>query len=281
MPFWNPLIGGRKVLKLDLEIDNPAAAPEIAGVTWIDGGPFDGNPTYTLRDFVDDNTGSADQTSGYSSIEITIPSNLIVGGSTNTKSLEIGDFPNQDVKIINNGYIVGNGNSGNAVRVPNNIGSLEIENNGILSSGGTVGSGLSAGPSPYFEFFGGKGPNQCEPYAGPVSTGSPGPGAGYGNGGPISPPASTPFASFPLGPVTFNVGTGSPGPVVGPDAFCQGLSPPYSGGAGQGNKLGNGGSYIIGSGTPLVTFSGSGNIYGPNTNPEGVDHPNGPQPAQP
>lgn len=310
MAFWNSLFGGERItLEVDLDNDQPAPAPNTVGVTWLDGGPFSGNPTYTVRDWIDEHTGSAAATASYTDIQITIPSNRVIGGDFTTKSFDLGNFPGQNITVINNGYIVGKsgdggpapgGNlnaGGSALRIPQNINSLTIENNGIIAGGGRSGpctstTGVQITEEPA-ESQGGdpKDPPVCVPGSPITAAGISGSGAGYiaqSPTNPISPPVSTPESSFPIGPVTFGVGPGTPvSQPLGP-APCNSPTDVTGSGA-PGSKLGSTpapsptGSYIIGEDMSKVTIINNpgGNIYGPNTNPLGPNHPFGPQPAQP
>jgi hypothetical protein len=291
MPFWNPLIGGSKVLELEFSHTQ-------AGVTFLDGGsytsPTGPYPAYTLRQWAEDQVGGSDQLNAYKNVSITIPADYIIGGDTTSGALSLGDFSNQNVTLVNNGYIVGksgasgSGAGGSAISVPNNISSFTIENNNIISGGGSGGANGSPVPGTVGILVG-PDESSCNPspVVGPGGAG--GGGAGYTPASPvgtISPPVTTPSASFPLGSVTFSVGGGAGG-GSSPAGTCPPTSPITGNSGSPGGKIGSTpspsptGSYIIGAGTTLTTIINNGNIYGPNNNPLGPNHSFGPQPAQP
>ena len=81
MPFWNPLIGGKKVL--EIEFNEPTT----------------GQTSINLATYVSTNNPSGNPNDAYDVIKVTIPSNYIIGSpSPGTAALTVGSWqPYQDV----------------------------------------------------------------------------------------------------------------------------------------------------------------------------------------
>lgn len=275
MSFWNPLIGGKRVLEIDFNE------------------PVTGQTSINLATYVSTNNPTGLPNNSYDEIRLTVPSDYIIGSpSPGTSSLTVGSWqPHQNVVLINNGYIVGKGGSasggagGTAINVDTTtMSSFKIENNsgGIIGGGG--GGGDNGTPTPGTTPV--PTPTPAESCVlDPAAGGAGGGGAGYLVGSPNAtltpaPVASTPSASFPIAPVSFNIGAGVAGETkvgcqinetVEGDPFVA-PAPPYTGGTGvPGNPLGTNspgrgaaGAYLTGPGVPKTTIINNGNLYGPS-----------------
>lgn len=222
MPFWNPLIGGSKILELEI----------TANTT-----------NYNIKTEAD--TAAGGDSAGYPKIILTIPNTVIVGSSsTGTYALDVGAFnPYQDIEIVNDGAVVGRGGNGGAgapapqgqqfegspggpgglaMKAPGSAKSVTFVNNGILGGGGGGGDGGRKYPQPNPPVQGQNAGKPQTPVQQPVpptnrSGMGGGGGAGYpvGTGGPQPAPHPTYQPNGPAviqgtGPYTF-IGGGAPG----------------------------------------------------------------------
>jgi hypothetical protein len=248
MPFWNPLIGGKRVL--ELTYSNPTSYRS----TLNPSGPG------SLRTWVDGELGDPTAAENYDEIIINFPNDYYFGSpSPSIVGVDTGNWdPKTDIVINNDGYFVGKGGAGgaaggpgpspsggaggaggSALTVPSSMKSLTINNqsSGTIASGGRGSPGSAGGQNQIPQFFEGS----PEPPAQQPTPGSQGDGgAGYGVG--IGSPPSTIVPQTGPGPISFRAG-------------------------GAGSPLGGGSpaaEWINGPGLPKVTLVNNGNIYGPS-----------------
>lgn len=290
MPFWNPLIGGNKVLELDY------SDPESGTLS-----------AFNLYDYVNTTLGdpTGAKTSGYSKIIVNIPNEYYFGSpAPSTASFDVGNFePNQDIEINLDGYIVGHAGSGGAGggapgATPGGSGqvggsaltnpgqaksvTLEISSTGLLAGGGGGQGGQGSG----VQTFPPSGPET--PGFTVVNAGSAGKGgAGWQKApsGSFTSPATP--APRPDGPGPWSFRTTSTGGYLG-QAGPVGPPQPspafYPGGQTSPGPGGAGGPYVVAptTGVNTLTINHPGSrVYGPNVNPLGSTHPLGPQPDGP
>ena len=265
MPFWNPLIGGRKVL--ELTYSSPSARTTTFNLkTWVDGAL--GDP-------------SGAKTATYKTITVNIPNDYYFGSpSPGTASFQVGSWgTDQDIIINNSGYIVGKGGDGGrgagaapsgtafpatqgipgspGIFVQSSLKSLTINNGptGTMASGGKGGNGTGVtGPVQSPNPDGDGGFVQTPIYV-PGNHGGGGAGYTVGDGGsrdqyPVLPPPAPPATIVPSA-------TGVPN---GPFSFRAGINPVGPDGGPLGT-VGTPATWISGPGTPKTTIVNTGNIY--------------------